>query len=51
MLVRIISDSLKRGMRAKLLLTLIIALGSAVLTAMVMLSVDIGDQLNRQLKS
>ncbi len=51
MLVRIISDSLKRGMRAKLLLTLIISLGSAVLTAMVMLSVDIGDQLNMQLKS
>ncbi len=51
MLVRIISDSLKKGMRAKLLLTLIISLGSAVLTAMVMLSVDIGDQINMQLKS
>lgn len=51
MIVRIISDSLNRGKWAKLLLTLIIALGSTVLTAMVMLSVDIGDQLNRELKS
>src|SRR5580658_7635947 len=51
MLIRFISESVRRGPRRKALIIAAIAMGSAVATAMLGVMLDIGDKINRELRS
>ncbi len=51
MLLRFISESIRRAPRRKALIIVAIALGSAVATAMLGVMLDIGDKVNRELRN
>ena len=51
MIVRFINESIRRAPRRKALIIAAIAMGSAVATAMLGVMLDIGDKINRELRS
>ena len=51
MFVRLVYESFRRQKRRKLLATVAITLGVAVATAMIAVATDIGDKINRELRS
>jgi putative ABC transport system permease protein len=51
MLLRFISESIRRAPRRKALIILAIAMGSAVATAMLGVMLDIGDKINHELRN
>lgn len=51
MIVRFINESIRRAPRRKALIIAAIAMGSAVATAMLGVMLDVGDKINRELRS
>src|SRR5579871_1967976 len=51
MIVRFVQESIRRAPRRKALIIAAIAMGSAVATAMLGVMLDIGDKINRELRS
>src|SRR5580658_6628050 len=51
MIVRFVSESIRRAPRRKALIVAAIAMGSAVATAMLGVMLDIGDKINSELRS
>ena len=51
MFIRLVYESFRRQQRRKLLAGAAVALGAAVATAMIAVATDIGDKVNRELRS
>src|SRR4051794_26778777 len=51
MILRFVQESIRRAPRRKALIIAAIAMGSAVATAMLGVMLDIGDKINRELRS